>query len=853
MALKFQSDVDMSFSSSSQSLVVVLLWVPLCASFTPIAYSVGTNSSSTGLQTYSGQGVTLDSSNPVLTLDYGTEVAGFPYVQVTSVSGSEAQIELKYTEAFSGLANAYGDGPWLYTSGNMNSFRTETFNISGSTLTESSELFNVSSSGGSGMTESFFLQGGQRWQSVTLLSNDSITISAIGFRPSVTVLPVSSLTGAFSASDDSLDEIWNLGSRAVQVACVDANTQPSTWELSDNGALVRGQYPVTSALGEDYDSYTLTFFTKIVRGGTGWRVAGGANGGYGAYFVLTSNATQLLNANTNLTAPNSLTAGYGFSIINQAILPSAPIQQFPLPMELSENEWYSISTVLTSTGYNVSINGTVAAFVPSAPFQSYLSPGGWGTASLTTGTWGFGPWLDQAAYFKNVEIIAQNGTSVYTNSLTTQEVFEEYGVAANSQTVCLDGAKRDREIWIGDYAHTSRMIAASSGRYDILQSMLQYEFEWQFLSGAGYGFVPIQETMGAGQQYESVYYPSEYGESDYQIFFLVTIGDYFTLTSDTTLMSQYWNGTKLLVDTIISSWLDPYSGLLAGSGTNWFTAQGTTNATAPTALFATALKQLISIAIALDDASTAATYTSLLSNISTAINTQLWSPSTGAYAISLTNPTETGILATAFTIRSGIANATQAASSIAALTPLFCEIGYMDNSGTACSGGTQLSPNTQGFLLDALFLANRELNVSAAIIVPVIQNLLGSFWPSMVTQNEYYTGTSWEYVFADGSPGIGLFTSLCHCWGGAPTYVLTDYVLGVRREFNETTSAYGWVFDPAWDIVEGMNLTAAQGKVPLVGGGYIDANWTIVDGAVAYNVDVVGATGVVVNVVDPNP
>jgi hypothetical protein len=80
--------------------------------YTPVAFGVGTAPIIDGLQTYSGQKVTLKSSAPVLTLDYGADVAGFPYVEVTSLAGSAVQIELKYSEQFQGLNSATGDGPW---------------------------------------------------------------------------------------------------------------------------------------------------------------------------------------------------------------------------------------------------------------------------------------------------------------------------------------------------------------------------------------------------------------------------------------------------------------------------------------------------------------------------------------------------------------------------------------------------------------------------------------------------------------------------------------------------------------------------------------------------------------------
>lgn len=82
------------------------------SSYIPIAYHLGTQPVIDGLQSYSGNTLKLDTSTPVLTLDYGDEVGGFPFVEIASVSGSAAQIELKYSEQFAGLGLPYGDGPW---------------------------------------------------------------------------------------------------------------------------------------------------------------------------------------------------------------------------------------------------------------------------------------------------------------------------------------------------------------------------------------------------------------------------------------------------------------------------------------------------------------------------------------------------------------------------------------------------------------------------------------------------------------------------------------------------------------------------------------------------------------------
>ncbi len=46
----------------------------------------------------------------------------------------------------------------------------------------------------------------------------------------------------------------------------------------------------------------------------------------------------------------------------------------------------------------------------------------------------------------------------------------------------------------------------------------------------------MQAPMGVGKQYRDILYPLQFGETDYHFFFLVTIGDYYTLTNDLDLI-----------------------------------------------------------------------------------------------------------------------------------------------------------------------------------------------------------------------------------------------------------------------------------------------------------------------------
>jgi hypothetical protein len=71
---------------------------------------------------------TLTPSSPCATFDYGADVAGFPAFEVEDLS-VPTQIELKYSEQFTGLLEPFSDGPSLFASSLANAFRVETFNV----------------------------------------------------------------------------------------------------------------------------------------------------------------------------------------------------------------------------------------------------------------------------------------------------------------------------------------------------------------------------------------------------------------------------------------------------------------------------------------------------------------------------------------------------------------------------------------------------------------------------------------------------------------------------------------------------------------------------------------------------
>src|SRR6185312_12425250 len=129
----------------------------------PIKYHVGTTHTRLNHQQWTNTTtISLSKSAPVLTLDFGYEVAGFPFFTTTSQS-SATQLEFAYSESFASLDSPYSDGPWTFSNGLSNTFRIETFNVTKP-----------------GYLESFFVQGGQRWAVVKLLTDNDVMISSVG-------------------------------------------------------------------------------------------------------------------------------------------------------------------------------------------------------------------------------------------------------------------------------------------------------------------------------------------------------------------------------------------------------------------------------------------------------------------------------------------------------------------------------------------------------------------------------------------------------------------------------------------------------------------------------------------------
>ncbi|KAJ6030982.1 hypothetical protein N7540_001714 [Penicillium herquei] len=751
---------------------------------------------------------TLTWESPYATLDYGAEVAGFPTLEIANID-SPAQIEVKYSEQLSGLAEPFSDGPSLFVASLANSFRVETFNITGP-----------------GEFSSELLQGGQRWQSIRLLTHNRVGIRSVSFKSSVGAIDTDNLPGSFHSSNELYNAIWNLGARAVSLACFDAGSQKPTMKVSPQGAKVSSSVPNYSSSTYNFTEYDLEFDAKISRGGFIWSV--GYNFGIrslgGLLMNLAGNYPEektYLNTNKTLFPPSTITLAHGVNFVNQTTLTTYKLASFQVPFDVQEDLWYRISTSVRSGRLAVSLNQTE---VFNVSLSSYYAGG---SSISTSGAFGFGAWQDQSAYIREVSARDIAGNLVYQNPMTNiTAVLPEYGQHENYFPTCVDGAKRDRLAWLGDFLHTTRIIGVTTNRNDHITGTFKLLLSDQLSTGQ----LPMAPSLG----YSPDIAPKTFAVSgiayllpDYHILALISFSSYMEHSNDTEFAREHWTSWKAA-----ANWLAEYrsntTGLidLSSFGTAFL---GPTSGSAVNAASVQAFKGMASVASALGDNLSAKNWAEIAKSLQATLNTELWSEEYGVYSIQESQPGNFSLSALGFAITSGSANATQIKRALSKLPSLKLGPGYRDSSLVASSDSSaNLSPNTNGFLLPALLQQKQAAPVSF---------LLENLWGAMVSNDSTKSGATWEYVNQKSQPGYGQFTSLSHPWGGAATYALTNYMAGIRP----VSFGYkSWVVEPAY---AGFQLSGVNATVPTPHGP-LSVAWTVHKSVVTVNIDApAGTTG----------
>ena len=150
------------------------------------------------------------------------------------------------------------------------------------------------------------IQGGLRYQKFNLSTAGDLQISNIGFIPTVSTTPVTSLPGSFECSDQRLTRIWQTGARTIQLSEIPARSLPDFWEITSEGAFVKNAapQPYFNDLALSLTEYQLEFWAKPITGGFGFTLLSDTLGSGIYLFVNAANSSVSAHAgSTEMDSP----------------------------------------------------------------------------------------------------------------------------------------------------------------------------------------------------------------------------------------------------------------------------------------------------------------------------------------------------------------------------------------------------------------------------------------------------------------------------------------------------------------------------------------------------------------------
>ncbi|MET7683868.1 alpha-L-rhamnosidase C-terminal domain-containing protein [Streptomyces sp. NPDC005423] len=358
----------------------------------------------------------------------------------------------------------------------------------------------------------------------------------------------------------------------------------------------------------------------------------------------------------------------------------------------------------------------------------------------------------------------------YTNELVTDTFRQDdvdprgaWSATLEGKQVLHDGAKRDRDPYVGDLAVSARTLylthddTAAAAR-NVLADLADHQ--------RADGWIPPASING----YTLPLF-------DYPLYWVTCSWDYVLYTGDRAYAARYHPALVKVLDAWYPSVTDG-AGLLS-KGLNGTSGYGdyaflgrTGRVTYYNALYVQALKNAAQLAGALGQDADATRWSARAEQVARAVNALLWDADAGAYLDSATGPVRHAQDGNALAVVTGIADTGRAASALAHLDATTRQPygnAFMDNDTLFAQASQRVYAFTSYPEIEARFLSGR-----AASALDQIRRTYG--W---MDRNDPGT-THWEGIGPDGSPYEGAFTSMAHGWSTGVLPALTHHLLGAR-------------------------------------------------------------------------
>ena len=356
----------------------------------------------------------------------------------------------------------------------------------------------------------------------------------------------------------------------------------------------------------------------------------------------------------------------------------------------------------------------------------------------------------------------------YTNELVVDTFREDdvdprgaFSPSLDGKLVLHDGAKRDRDPYVGDVAVAGRTLylthddAAEAAR-NVLADLAEHQRED--------GWIPPASI----NQYTLPLF-------DYPLWWVTCSWDYLLYTGDKAYAERYYPQLVKVLDTWYPSVTDD-AGLLSkglngtsGYGDNAFLGR-TGRITYYNANYVQALRDAARVAAHLGHDADARRWRERADKVAQAVNTHLWDETAGAYLDSATGAVRHAQDGNAIAITSGVADTERAASALAhldATTKRRYGNAFMDND-TIFAGASQ---RVYAFTSYPEFVARFENGLADSAIDQIKRTYgwMESHDPGI---------THWEGIGPNGSLYEDAYTSMAHGWSTGVLPALTHQLLG---------------------------------------------------------------------------
>lgn len=701
-------------------------------------------------------------SKATIVLDYGRNVGGIPFFKVAAVTG-DIELKASYSESNRYLSEDHADGapPNVgFAVGEGDPGRVNRY-----TVTKP------------GLIENFYVQGGQRYQMLTISGSGTITLKGLGITYIADRTQPEAYGGYFHSNDDVLNKVWYAGVYTAQLGSVPARSLPGGYRISDNALEARGVSGPTGGSdigfykpGTDWSDYTFAVQANIVKSQAGWAVRA-QDAQNGIVFIL--------DTKSQLRAFQ--TVGNSYKQIGSATVPFA----------IAEGTWYDISTTVQGKSATVMINGQNVLTVDVSAFAK--------------GSIGFRQYSGEEALFRKAVV---SGGAKLNLSFNKNSDLSKFAIPArNELSAIFDGAKRDRLIWSGDVDTAGPTISYSLGNNDYLRDSLIQMARRQHTSGFVEGAVATTLPPIVPQAPTSELGPYS---ATYSMYFVLGAYDHLLFSGDRTFARSMWpvvqkqmawNATRLDSRGLFITRKQD------GADWDFYDPEKVGAITEYNAIYYRCLTSAAAIADALGETAAAADYQAQAERLAKAINTYMYNSEKGYYKVSDT----VDIIAqdaNAAALFAGLAPADEVSRILESMKTKL----WTTNYGPLPFGDRFWRPVVSTFIsgyeAQARYASNDAENAET-----LIRNVFG--W--MVNpDNPDMTSTMWENIATDGTPGLGSYTSLAHGWATGAVSALSGYTLGIRPL---SPGFDTWLVQP-----HPGTLTNVEGRVPTPKGP-VDVKW----------------------------